>query len=380
MYKRILTLDKAGRETLFLWGPRQTGKSTLLEQLFPTSPYYDLLLSDVVTRLQVRPSLLREELLAKKPPLKPVIIDEIQKVPALLDEIQWLITKKNIRFILCGSSARKMKRTGVNLLGGRALRYQLFPLVSAEIPDFDLIRAINHGLVPRHYLADEPQELIESYLADYLQHEIAAESLVRNLPSFHRFLEVAAFSNGEIPVFSNIASDCGVSPPTVKEYFEILQDTLIGSFCPAYIRRPKRRLVESPKFYYFDVGIANFLLKRGNIRPGSESFGKAFEHFIYQELLSHSHYSRKKYPICYWRTSSQIELDFVLNDAAIALEIKGVPLVQPKHLKGLTAFCEDYKTKKAIVVSLDPKPRKMGRIDILPWKYFLDQLWNGDIL
>lgn len=379
MYKRILTLDRADQETLFLWGPRQTGKSTLLEQLFPTSPYYDLLLSDVVTHLQVRPALLREELLAN-PPMEPVVIDEIQKAPALLDEVQWLITKKKVKFILCGSSARKLKQTGVNLLGGRALRYQLFPLVSEEIPDFNLIRALNHGLIPRHYLSDQPQELLESYLTDYLQQEVAAESLVRNLPSFHRFLEVAAFSNGEIPIFSNIASDCGVSPPTVKAYFEILIDTLLGSFCSAFIKRPKRRLVQSPKFYYFDLGIANFLLKRGNIRPGSESFGRVFEHFIYQELLAHSHYSRKKYPICYWRTSSQIELDFVLGDSTIALEVKGVPLVQPKHLKGIHAFCEDYKTKRALVVSLDSKPRKMGQVDILPWQNFLDQLWNDKIL
>lgn len=379
MYKRILGFEKHKYETLFLWGPRQVGKSTLLEKLFPTAPYYDLLLSDVVTRLQVKPFLLREELLAH-PPTQAVIIDEIQKIPPLLDEIQWLMTKKNIRFILSGSSARKLKRAGVNLLGGRALRYQLFPLVSAEIPDFDLLRALNGGLLPRHYLAEEPQDLIESYIADYLQQEIAAESLVRNLPSFHRFLEVAAFSNGEIPIFNNIASECGVSPPTVKDYFQILKDTLIGTFCPAYVDRPKRRLVQSPKFYYFDVGIVNFLLKRGEIKRGSESFGRAFEHFIYHELLAHSHYSHKKYAISYWRTSSQIELDFVLGPAIVALEVKGVPLVQTKHLKGLKAFCEDYRVKRAIVVSLDPKPRQMGAVEILPWKKFLEELWQGNII
>ncbi|MBI1882884.1 MAG: ATP-binding protein [Chlamydiae bacterium] len=379
MYKRILTLDKFSHESSFLWGPRQTGKSTLLEQLFPDAPYYDLLLSDVVTRFQVKPSLLREELLSS-PPHGPVILDEIQKVPELLDEIQWLMTKKNIHFILCGSSARKLKRTGANLLGGRAIRYQLYPLVFPEISDFDLIKALNHGLLPRHYLSKEPQELVESYIADYLQHEIAAESLVRNLPSFHRFLEVAAFSNGEIPVFSNIASDCGVSSPTVREYFEILQDTLIGSFCPAYLKRLKRRLIQSPKFYYFDVGIANFLLKRGFIQYGSESFGRAFEHFIYQEVIAHSQYSRKKYPVSYWRTSSEYEVDFILGDAMIALEVKGVPLVNSKHLKGLQMFCEDYAVKKAIVVSLDPRPRKMGDIEILPWKKFLEALWSGELI
>ncbi len=320
MYHRLQGLTGRGSETCFLWGPRQTGKSTLLHEHFPKSKVYDLLLADEFERLNRRPSLLREEILAANSPFgQPIIIDEIQKVPLLLDEVQWLIVNKNISFILCGSSARKLKRSGANLLGGRAIRYSLFPLVSKEIPDFDLLRALNQGLLPRHYLNPNPGQLIQAYVGDYLKEEIAQEGLVRNLPSFGRFLEAAAFSNGEIPVFKNIAQECGVSPPTAKDFFQILEDTLVGRFLPSYQKRPKRRVILAPKFYFFDIGIANFLLKRGNIRQGGELFGRTFEHFIFQELIAHTHYSNKNYPISYWRTASQLEVDFILGDHEVAI-------------------------------------------------------------
>jgi len=380
MYKRIQSLKHIGRESCFLWGPRQTGKSTLLKQLFHDSPTYDLLLSNEFVRLSTRPSLLREEVLAQPLSEKPVIIDEVQKIPALLDEVHWLITNHKRQFILCGSSARKLKRSGANLLGGRALRYELFPLVCNEIPDFDLLKALNQGLLPRHYLAQGSQDMIAAYVGDYLKEEIAQEALTRNIPAFSRFLEAAAFSNGEIVNYKNVAGDCGVSAPTVKEYFHILEDTLIGKFIPSYRKRPKRRVIQTPKFYFFDVGLANFLLKRGKIVPRSEIFGKAFEHFIYQEITAHSHYSGLRYPIAYWRTASQLEVDFILGDHETAIEVKGTEQTTPPHLKGLKAFCEEYKVKHAIVVSLDPKPRIADRISILPWKVFLQKLWSGEII
>lgn len=381
MFKRRQTLALRGKESCFLWGARQTGKSTLLKELFPTSPKYDLLLSSEFGRLQLNPSLMLEELQASPPGDVPVIIDEVQKIPHLLDDVQWLIVNHNVQFILCGSSARKLKRSGANLLGGRALRFELFPLVYPEIPDFDLIRALNNGLLPRHYLSDQPHLLLESYVGEYLKEEIAAEALTRNIPAFSRFLEAAAFSNGEIVVHKNIASECGVSSSTVKEYFEILLDTLIGDFVPAFQKRPKRRVVQAPRFYYFDVGLANFLLKRRNIVPKSEVFGKAFEHFIYQEILAHSHYSGLKYPISYWHTTSDLEVDFILGDHEIALEIKGVDQVAGHHLKGIKAFQEEYTTKKSIVVSLDSKPRQLENgILVLPWTHFLNKLWSGELI
>jgi predicted AAA+ superfamily ATPase len=254
MFQRLQTFQGRKNESAFLWGARQTGKSTLLKGLFPQSPYYDLLLSDEYARLSRRPALLREEILASPPPKgSPVIIDEVQKCPSLLDEVQWLMVNHKTPFILSGSSARKLKRSGANLLGGRALRYELYPLVSAEIPRFNLVKALNHGLLPRHYLAEDAGKLLAAYLGDYLREEIAAEALARNIPLFARFLEAAAFSNGEILNYQNIASDCGISPPTVKEYFQILEDTLLARPLSSYRKKPKRRVIQAPKFYFFDV-------------------------------------------------------------------------------------------------------------------------------
>lgn len=381
MFKRLQRFPHRGKESCFLWGARQTGKSTLLKHLFPHSVRYDLLLSDEFERLNRRPSILREELLANLKSIKtPVIIDEVQKVPALLDEIQWLIVNHRIPFILCGSSARKLKRGGGNLLGGRALRYELFPLVYKEIPDFDLLRGLNNGFLPRHYLVRDARRLLQSYAGDYLKEEIAAEALTRNIPAFGRFLEAAAFSNGEIVNYNNIASECGVSAPTVKEYFQILEDTLLARFVPSFQKRPKRRVILSPKFYFVDVGIANALLKRGKVLYKSETFGKAFEHFILQELIAHSHYSGCGYPVAYWRTASQLEVDFILGDHEAAIEVKAVELTASRHLRGLRAFQEEYKVKKLMVVSLDSRERVLDGIHILPWKVFLNKLWDGDVI
>lgn len=379
MIKRKQLFKGADKESLFLWGARQTGKSTLLKALYPDSLWFDLLQTDVFARLQQNPSQLREIIVASQP-TAPVVIDEIQKIPALLDEIHWLIENEHTRFILSGSSPRKIIRSQANLLGGRALRYELFPLVSNEIADFSLLRALNHGLLPRHYLSENPVKLIESYIGNYLRDEIMAEARLRNVSSFSRFLEVAAFSNGEMVNYSNIASESAVSAPTVKEYFQILEDTLIGRFLPSFQKRPKRRVILAPKFYFFDVGIVNYLLKRGKIEMGSESFGNPFEHFIYQELFAHSHYSGVQYPLYYWRTASQIEIDFVLGDHEIAIEVKSTKNATPRHAKGLMRFAEEYTVKKQLLVTNDPFPRQMGKTLVLPWNIFLQKLWAGEIL
>lgn len=368
-----------GRESVFLWGARQTGKSTLLKMLYPGVPYFDLLLAHEYGRFLRNPSLLRE-ILESGTDASPVIIDEIQRLPHLLNEVQWLMVNRKRQFILSGSSPRKIVRSGGNLLGGRALRYELYPLVSPEIPDFDLLRALNNGLLPRHYQSDRADRMISSYIGSYLRDEIMAEARIRNIASFSRFLEMAAFSNGEIVNYSNIAADCGVSAPTVREYFHILEDTLIGRFLPSYRKKPKRRVILAPKFYYFDVGIANHLLKRGRIQGGSESFGHAFEHFICHEIHAHSHYSDLHYPVTYWRTASQIEVDFILGDHEVAVEVKATNQAHHGHLRGLRAFAEEYRVKKLILVSNDPDPRKAGNIMIMPWKFFLEQLWAGEVV
>lgn len=385
MYQRLLKLPLSASQTCFLWGPRQTGKSTLLRLLFPDARRYDLLLADEFRRLVNRPESMREELAAEgitgNNQGQPIIIDEVQKAPGLLDEVHWLIENRGLRFILCGSSARKLKRGHGNLLGGRAIRYELFPLVYPEIPDFSLERALNHGAMPRHYKSEDPARMLSSYIDDYLREEIAAEALTRNIGAFGRFLEVAAISNGEMVNFVNIARDCSVSAPTAKGYFEILEDTLLGRFLPSFRKKAKRRVIHAPKFYFFDIGILAALIHRQQVAPGSELFGRAFEHFIFLELTAQAGYSETGHSISYWRTASGIEIDFVLGDAEIAIEAKAVPFVQQHHLKGLRAFKEDFTPRRAICVSLDPKPRKTeDNIEILPWKKFLEELWGNGLV
>ena len=385
MYKRLLEISLSSKESCFLWGPRQTGKSTLLRTLFPETKTYDLLLSSEYRRLLSNPSLIREELdalgLTGENQQYPVIIDEVQKVPDILDEIHWLIENRGIRFILCGSSPRKLKRSHANLLGGRAVLYELFPLVSSEINNFSLHSALNRGLIPRHYLSETPKELLQSYIASYLREEIAEEAMIRKIPSFNRFLEMASLSNGEIINYNNIARECGISAPTVKEYYQILEDTLIGKFLPSFMKRAKRRVIHAPKFYFYDVGIVSELARRGDVVEGSELFGRAFEHFIYMELKAHSSYSAEKYGIHYWRTASMFEVDFILGDGEIVVEIKSSASANDSHMKGLRAYKEEHSAKKYILVSRDPNPRKTSDgIDILPWKIFLERLWSGDIL
>jgi len=379
MYIRKLQLENENNDTLFLWGARQVGKTTLLEMLYPEARYYDLLRSVDFERFVRRPALLSEELeTAREGEL--VIIDEIQKVPQLLDEVQGLIHRKNIQFILSGSSPRKLKRIGANLLGGRALKRTLFPLVSAEIPDFDLQKAINNGMIPRHYAVNNAWERLRAYIGVYLNEEIREEALSRNLNSFTRFLEVAAMTNGEMVVYKNIAQDCGIDHRTVKEYFEILQDTLIGYLIPGFSATQKRRAIIAPKFYYFDVGIANYLLNKKTNNPGTIDFGHAFEHLIIQELIAYLSYSGSEEKLSYWRTSSGYEVDAIIGNGRIAIEIKSSAEVNSRHLKGLKAFQEDFPESRAVVVSMDTSRRIMSGVEIIPVREFLKMLWNDEII
>lgn len=379
MYVRKQIFEGLGKESAFLWGARQTGKSTLLKHLYPDALYFDLLLNSQYERFQRNTSLLRE-IIESEAPVMPVIIDEIQRIPALLNEVHWLMTNRNICFILSGSSPRKIIHSGGNLLGGRALRYELYPLVFPEIPDFELGRALNHGLLPRHYKSTNAQKLHSAYIGSYLKDEIMAEARVRNIEAFARFLDVAAFSNGQTVNFSNIASDCAVSSNTVKSYFQILEDTLTGRFLPSFQKKPKRRVIQAPKFYFFDVGLANYLMKRTHIVMGSEAFGKAYEHFIYQEIFAHRSYSDLNYPLSYWRTSSGIEVDFILGDHEVAVEVKATPQAHNRHLSGLNSFSDEYTVKHKVLVTNDPYPRKVNDIMIMPWRIFLEKLWSRELI
>ena len=380
MLDRILKLDEVRDDSLFLWGSRQTGKSTLLKMLFPDATVYDLLKSDVRMALQMRPALLREECeLLDDGEL--VIIDEVQKVPALLDEVHWLIENKGIRFILSGSSARKLRRSGANLLGGRALRKTLFPLVSAEIPDFDLNRALNNGLLPRHYLVDHPSMRIQSYIGDYLQQEIVEEAIVRRLDSFTRFLQVAALSNTEIVNYSNIAQECGISSKTVKEYFTILEETMLGFYLPSYTRVIKRRVIQSPKFYYFDVAIPNHLLHRVPLQQGTDVYGHALEHFVIQELRAYLSYCHPDRSLSYWHTlDNKYEVDAVIGQAEVGIEVKSSKSITSNDTKGLKAFSEEYPEAKLFLLAMEEHPRKLNNIEVWPVGQFLKRLWSGKVI
>lgn len=379
MYTRKFYIRNEYNDSIFLWGARQVGKTTWLTDQFPNCRYYDLLRPSEFERLLRHPELLSEEL-ADFGESDTVIIDEIQKLPQLLDEVHYLIQRKGIRFILSGSSARKLKRVGTNLLGGRASREQMFPLVSAEIPDFDLLKAINNGMIPRHYMVQKPWERLRGYIGVYLNEEIREEAITRNLKTFSHFLEVVAQSDGEMVVYKNIAQDCGIDHRTVKEYFSILEDTLVGYLVPGFTGTEKRRAIAAPKFYFFDVGIANYLRHRRELVPGTDDFGHAFEHLMIQEIIAYLGYTHSEEELTYWRTASGYEVDAIIGDGRVALEFKATAEVQSRHTRGLKAFNEERPNAHLFIVSLDKYPRKLNGVDVIPAKDFLNKLWSGQII
>lgn len=380
MYKRILNLQDA-QKSFFLWGQRQTGKSSLLKNQFPNATYIDLLRSDEFVRFSSNPSLLRERILSK-PKNDFVVIDEVQKIPKLLDEVHSLIESDKVKFALCGSSARKIKRGHGNLLGGRALKYELYGLSAHELlEDFDLVKMLNRGYLPSHYQDDRYFLSLESYVADYLKEEILSEGLTRNLPVFSRFLEVAAIGDTEVLNYSNVARETGVSVKTVQSYFDILVDTLTASYLPAYLKRIKRRTRQSHKFYFHDVGVANFLTRRKNIEPKTELFGKAFENWLLHELQSWISYSKTMTPIYYWALTTGVEVDFILGDMRIAIEAKASERVNSNHLKNLRELKKDFPNiKERYVVCMEKDLRKTeDGIWILPYQTFIKALWQNPL-
>lgn len=381
MFRRAIRLPAPGEETFFLWGPRQTGKTTLLRATYPDAFWVDLLKADEYRRYLQNPERLREELAAISP--KQVVIDEVQKVPALLDEVHLLHESRGLRFALCGSSARKVRRGGANLLGGRAVRYELHGLTGAELGEaFDLDRLLNHGYLPRIFSSSQPAPLLESYVADYLKEEIAAEGLVRNLPMFSTFLDVASFSDTQLVSFASIARDCGVSPPSAKGYFEILVDTLLGRWLPAYTKRPKRRVIAAPKFFFADIGVVNHLAQRGTVQRRSELFGKVFENWVFHELCAYNAYRGARAKLSYWRLASGTEVDFIVNDLELAIEAKGAAKITADHLRGLRELRRDHpRVRRRLVVCLEPRPRRTDDdIELLPAADFCRALAAGELV
>ncbi len=373
--RRTLDLRLPRGRSAFLWGPRRVGKSYWIREQFPDAFLIDLLQSDVYGEFAARPALLRERVADARHPL--IVIDEVQKVPALLDEVHWLIENRRQGFLLTGSSAHKLRRGHANLLAGRAWRRQMMPLTVAEVDRVDLDRVMVSGLLPPPFLSSDPVEDLRAYVGDYLKEEIAAESLTANIPAFAEFLRIAAITSSELLNYTNVARESGVSAKVVRTYFEILEDTYLGYRIPPWTRARSRRMILTEKFYLFDVGVTNYLARR-QARIGSAEFGRAFEQLILMELKAYQAYRRPELDIRFWRTASGFEVDFVLGDMQVAIEVKGSARVHDGDLGGLRALREDHRVKRSVIVSLERSPRTVAPgIEVLPWRTFLEQLWSG---
>ena len=377
---RIVDLKRViSHKSLLLIGPRQTGKTQLIAHtLNDDVAYYNLLDKEMFFRISNDLTLIRKQVMAQRPKSGIVVIDEIQRLPELLDEVHLMIEKEGLRFVLTGSSARKLKEKGVNLLGGRARQLKMHPLSYMEL--FDLRKCLNRGLLPAIYLSDDPRADLGSYLGTYLENEIAREASVRNLPAFSRFLTTAALCNGQIVNYSAIASDSQVSRKIVAEYFQILLDTLIATELPAWQCSKKRKALETSKFYFFDTGVVRTVLDLPPTKEKSKDFGDFFEAYIHHELRTYIDCHRSDATLNYWRTTSNHEVDFILG-GQIAIEVKAKSIVSEKDLSGLRACEQEKILKKYIVVSMEERPRLVDDLFlIVPYKEFLKSLWNHELL
>ena len=383
--QRALETPALGERSMFLWGPRKTGKSFWLRQQFPDAILIDLLQTEVFAEYAARPALLRERQPGwrrrGRSPL--ILVDEVQKCPALLDEVHWLIENRGQAFVLTGSSARKLRTTHANLLGGRAWRREMRPLCFAEVGAVDLESAMVSGLLPPHFLSPQPREDLRGYVADYLRDEIALEAQRRDIPAFADFLRVAALTAGELLSYTNVASECGVSAKVVRGYFDLLEDTLLGFRVAPWTRSRTRRMILTEKFYLFDIGVVNHLARR-EPKAGTREFGKSLEQLLLQELTAYRSYRRQDLEITFWRTSTGLEVDFILDDKALAVELKAGTRVGPGDWRSLTALAEDGPVRRRVLVSFEREPREVrdarGKIEVLPWRTFLEQLWGGGLL
>ena len=372
------------KKSLFLFGPRQTGKSSYIKnQLAEPRLSWTLLDSELYRDLSVRPSLLKNTLRAKGINEGVVVLDEIQRLPDLLNEVHILIEETDIHFLLTGSSARKLKKKGVNLLGGRAARLNFHSLVWPEIKDFDISidRIFRSGLLPAAFSGDDYESFLSDYVGLYVREEIEAEREVRNLPPFWEFLRIAATESGEIINYENVARDVGISGVSVREWYRILVDTLIGSEVPPYRKTKIRKPNASSKFYLFDVGVARKLQGLSAIEEGTAEFGRYLENYIAMEIRSYLDYSGlDREGLSYWHAQSGQEVDFIIKEK-IAVDVKAAKRVSARDLKGLKALMEEGLMEKYILVCREDYPQLLDNgILILPYRDFLSDLWDGKII
>lgn len=371
-FQRHLDLVRQTRTaSRFLFGPRGTGKSFLIRETLPDALVINLLSSNEYLRLAENPSLLHELVGSQN---KLVVIDEVQKLPALLDEVHTLIEERKIRFLLTGSSARKLKRGAANLLAGRARTSHLFPLTSRELPNFSLQPYLLWGGLPEVWNVDDRQDYLDAYIDTYLK-EVLAEQIARSLPHFARFLKVAALSSGELANFANLASDSQLPASTVRNYFQALEDTLVGSVLDPWTESKKRKAIATGKFYFFDVGVRNRILGITEIVPRTETYGQSFEHFIFMELRAYASYSTARPSLHFWRSVNHHEVDFVLG-GNVAIEVKAARKTSERDAKGLRALAEEGHITSCIVVSEDALNREAQGIQYLHWSEFLRRLWS----
>ena len=375
-YKRSLDLLPCLKtSSCFLFGPRATGKTSLLKAQLDKSVYIDLLNDDVFEELMKRPVALQEKIKDKK---QIVVIDEIQKLPKLLDEVHRLIEEKSIKFLLTGSSARKLRREGANMLGGRAREAQLFPLTWQEISDFDLMKYLNFGGLPLVYRSAQPAEDLKAYVRNYLAEEIKAEALVRNYERFVRFLEVMSTANGQELNYANLASDSGVPARTIESHIEVLKDTLMAYELLPFSKTVKRKATTKSRFYFFDIGVANYLAEKLPLAEGSSDIGIAFEHFMINEVRAYLSYKRIDKKLTYWR-SGKHEVDLVIGKD-VAIEIKFSKQMKSEFYAGLEALKEEGLLKNYLIVGRFNSIGEKEGIKYLPYQNFLEQLWAGKIV
>lgn len=394
MYHRVLEFEGVlARKSVFLFGPRQTGKSTWLKTRYPDALYINLLSKKVYDDYSLNPNALTSDLnlhLRKHSEDRVVVvIDEIQKIPALLDEVHLQIENNhNLRFILTGSSARKLKRSGTNLLGGRASWRNMFPLVYPEIKDQlrgvqDIERRLLVGGIPSIFDSPAPFDDLDDYVRLYLNEEIKAEGFVRNYEAFNKFLLTSALCNAKQINFTEVGNDAQIPPRTVHDYFQILQDTLIGDLLPAFTNTPTRKAMTSAKFYLFDTGVVNALIGRTTLNAGTPEFGDLFEQYVISEVRAYISYRNQKAQLFYWRSTTKFEVDLIIQtpDKLIAVEVKGKSHIAQKDFKGLLAFAEDHPAAKKVIVTLDSRHSlDASGIEIIPILVFLEMLWNDEVI
>jgi predicted AAA+ superfamily ATPase len=377
--RRIPLADDLRRGSVLLLGPRRTGKSALIRHEFGDAQAWNLLRSDTFAQLSARPSIIREGLAATRPAL--VVIDEIQKLPGLMDEVHLMIEEFGQRFLLTGSSARKLRRTHTSLMAGRARTRRLFPFVSAEVPisDESLARVLSFGLLPPIYFSDDPSGDLRSYVGDYLKEEIQAEALARKIENFSRFLARAAAANAQLLNFESIASDAQVPARSVREYFALLEDTLVGRLLHPLAEGGQRKVISKGKFYFFDIGVVHALQGVSGVGPLSPGWGDAFESWIFHELSAWNAYTGADLPLQFWRTTAGVEVDFVI-DGRVAIEVKATTLADERDTRGLRALADDRRLSRQVLVTRDAHPRRLGSVEVLPYAVFLQELWGGTLV